>query len=94
MFAAALAGLARLDPAVAQSYGADVQGDNAWTRAIDRAAAQGRPGEVLVLSAVGLQTQDWRGVSPAALFHIVNALRVAGLGSTARMVAAEAVTRA
>jgi len=94
MFAAALAGLARLDPAVAQSYGADVQGDNAWTRAIDRAAAQGRPGEVLVLSAVGLQTPDWRGVSPAALFHIVNALRTVGLGSTARMVAAEAVTRA
>lgn len=94
MFAAALAGLARLDPAVAQSYGADVQSDNVWVRAIGRAAAQGRPGEVLVLSAVGLQTQDWRGVSPAALFHIVNALRVVGLGSTARMVAAEAVTRA
>jgi hypothetical protein len=94
MFAAGLAGLARLDPAVAQSYGADVQGDNKWTRAIDRAAAEGRPGEVLVLSAVGLQTQDWRSVSPAALFHIVNALRIVGLGSTARMVAAEAVTRA
>jgi len=46
---------------------------------------KGRPGEVLVLSAVGLQAQDWRSVSPAALFHIVNALRVVGLGSTARM---------
>ena len=94
MFAAGLAGLGKLDAAVAQSYGADVQGDNGWTRAIDRAAAEGRPGEVLVLSATGLQTPDWRGVSPAALFHIVNALRVVGLGSTARMVAAEAVTRA
>ena len=94
MFAAGLAGLARLDPAVAQSYGVDLQGDNGWTRAIDRAAAEGRPGEVLVLSAVGLQAQDWRSVSPGALFHIVNALRVVGLGSTARMVAAEAVTRA
>jgi len=40
MFAAGLAGLARLDPAVAQSYGADVQGDNGGTRAIDRAAAE------------------------------------------------------
>jgi hypothetical protein len=94
MFAAGLAGLGRLDASVAQSYGADVQDNNSWTRAIDRAAAEGRPGEVLVLSAVGLQTQDWRGVSPAALFHIVNALRAVGLGSMARMVAAEAVTRA
>jgi len=49
---------------------------------------------VLVLSAVGLQAQDWRSVSPAALFHIVNGAPCRGLGSTARMVAAEAVTRA
>jgi hypothetical protein len=94
MFAAGLAGLGRIDPSVAQSYGVDLQSDNGWTRAIDRAAAQGRPGEVLVLSAVGLQTQDWRGVPSAAVFHIVNALRIVGLGSMARMVAAEAVTRA
>ena len=43
-------------PASAQSYGVDVAGENSWTRAIDRAAAEGRPGEVLVLSAVGMQT--------------------------------------
>ena len=94
MFAAGLAGLGRVDPAVAQSYGVDLRGENAWTRAIDRAAAEGRPGEVLVLCATGLQTNDWRGVSPVAIFHIVNALRVSGLGGMARMVAAEAVTRA
>jgi hypothetical protein len=40
-----------------------------------------------------MQTTDWRGVSPQAVFHIVNALRVVGLGGWARMVAAEAVTR-
>ncbi|HEX4693888.1 hypothetical protein [Sphingomonas sp.] len=93
MFAAGLAGLARLDNSVAQNYGVDVAGENSWTRAIDRAAAEGRPGEVLLLSAVGMQTTDWRGVSPQAVFHIVNALRVVGLGGMARMVAAEAVTR-
>ena len=53
MFAAGLAGLGRLDASVAQSYGVDVGGENSWTRAIDRAAAEGRPGEVLVLSAAG-----------------------------------------
>lgn len=94
MFAAGLAGLGRLDAAVAQAYRVDIAGENAWTRAIDRAAAEGRPGEVLLLCATGMQTTDWRGVSPRALFHIVNALRVVGLGGMARMVAAEAVTRA
>lgn len=93
MFAAGLAGLARLDTSVAQNYGVDIAGENSWTRAIDRAAAEGRPGEVLVLCAVGMQTTDWRGVSPQAVFHVVNALRVVGLGGMARMVAAEAVTR-
>jgi hypothetical protein len=93
MFAAGLAGLGRLDAGVAQNYGVDVGGENSWTRAIDRAAAEGRPGEVLVLSAVGMQTTDWRGVSPQAVFHVVNALRVVGLTGWARMVAAEAVTR-
>jgi hypothetical protein len=93
MFAAGLAGLGRLDASVAQSYGVDAAAENSWTRAIDRAAAEGRPGEVIVLSAVGMQTTDWRGVSPQAVFHIVNALRVVGLSGWARMVAAEAVTR-
>ena len=93
MFAAGLAGLGRLDPAVAQSYDVDVSGANSWTRAIDQAAAHGRPGEVVILAGVGMQTPVWRGVSPQALFHIVNALRVVGLGGMARMVAAEAVTR-
>ena len=94
MFAAGLAGLGKIDASVAASYGVDVQGDNSWTRAIDRAAAEGRPGEVLLLSAVGMQTPSWRGMPPAGLFHFVNALRVVGLGGLARMVAAEAVTRA
>ncbi|MEO5492984.1 MAG: hypothetical protein ABIR08_03035 [Sphingomonas sp.] len=93
MFAAGLAGLGRLDLSAAQSSGVDVAAQNSWTRKIDRAAAEGRPGEVLMLSAVGMQTTDWRGVSPQAVFHIVNALRVVGLGGWARMVAAEAVTR-
>lgn len=93
MFAAGLAGLGRLDIDAAKEAGVDVAAENSWTRAIGRAAAEGRPGEVLVLSAVGMQTTDWRGVSPQAVFHVVNALRTVGLSGWARMVAAEAVTR-
>lgn len=93
MFAAGLAGLGRLDPAAASGYGVDVGETNSWTRAIERAAAERRPGEVLVLAGVGMQTPVWGGVSPTALYHTVNALRVVGLGGVARMVAAEAVTR-
>jgi hypothetical protein len=93
MFAAGLAGLGRLDPSAATGYGVDVAGQNSWTRAIDSAAAERRPGEVLVLASVGMQTRVWQGVSPTALYHIVRALRTVGLGGMARMVAAEAVTR-
>lgn len=93
MFAAGLAGLGRLNPSAASGYGVDVTGQNSWTRAIDRAAAERRPGEVLVLASVGMQTRVWQGVSPTALYHIVGALRTVGLGGMARMVAAEAVTR-
>ncbi|WP_375396113.1 hypothetical protein [uncultured Sphingomonas sp.] len=96
MFLAGLAGLGKLDgaEAAARSYGVDLAGVNSWTRAIDAAARERRPGEVLVLAAVGMQTPDWSGVPPEALFHIVRALRVVGLGGMARMIAAEAVTRA
>lgn len=93
MFAAGLAGLGRLDPGIAAATGVDVSEGNSWIRAIERAAAEGRPGEVLILAGVGMQTPGWQGVSPTALYHIVNALRVVGLGGTARMIAAEAVTR-
>ena len=93
MFAAGLAGLGRLDAGIASSYGVDTAGENSWTRAIDRAAAEGRPGEVLILSAVGMQSRVWQGVPPVVLYHVVNALRVVGLGGMARMIAAEAVTR-
>ncbi|MFV1919853.1 hypothetical protein VPH46_10560 [Sphingomonas sp. MJ1 (PH-R8)] len=95
---AGLAGLGRL-PAedateLAQSLGVPIGAENAWTRAITLAAGRDQPGTVLVLAAVGMQTRDWRGVSPQALFHIVAALRAVGLEGEARMIAAEAIARA
>ncbi|MCC2976371.1 hypothetical protein LK533_06750 [Sphingomonas sp. PL-96] len=95
---AGLAGLGRLpeDAAadLAQSLEVPVGAENAWTRAISLAAGRDQPGAVLVLAAAGMQTADWRGVSPQALFHIVAALRAVGLEGEARMIAAEAIARA
>ena len=97
MFFAALAGLGRLTPADiergAQAMDVRVGAENSWTRALNRAALERQPATVLLLSAVGMQTPSWRGVSPEALYHILAALRAAGLEGNARMVAAEALTR-
>ena len=98
LFFAGLAGLGRLGPdeaeRIARSLEVRVGDENAWTRALDAAAARREPGSVLLLCAIGMQTGDWRGVSPEALYRIVAALRQVGLGGEARMIAAEAIARA
>ena len=40
-----------------------------------------------------MQTGDWAGVPPAALYRIIGALRAVGLTGEARMIAVEALTR-
>ncbi|ODP37900.1 hypothetical protein [Sphingomonas turrisvirgatae] len=88
MLAAAMAGMGRVT-------GANAPGgvDNAWTRAIALAAERRQPGTVVLLAAIGMQTQAWAGVSPTALYHITRALTRVGLDSYARMIAVEAMTR-
>ena len=94
---AGLTGLGRFDFADAGRASAALQVglgvQNSWTREITAASARGEQGTVLVLAAAGMQTADWRGVSPLALFHIVSALRRVGLEGEARMIAAEAIAR-
>ncbi len=94
---AGLAGLNRIAAGEVEGAARDldvaVGRRNGWTIAIDAAALRGDAGTVLLLAAVGMQTRDWRGVSPEALFHIVAALRAAGLEGEARMIAAEAIAR-
>ena len=53
-----------------------------------------QPATVILLAAVGMQTKNWGGVPPAALYRIVAALRAVGLGGEARMIAVEALSRA
>lgn len=97
MLTAALAGLGQLDggdtAALAGALKIDFDGQNSWTRAIHRAAEQRQPATVLLLAAVGMQTPNWHGVSPEALYHIVASLRQVGLDGQARMIAVEALTR-
>ncbi|GAA0663991.1 hypothetical protein [Sphingomonas insulae] len=97
LFFAGLAGLGRLSAddieRAAAALDVRIGAENSWTRAIDRAAAEGQQGTVVVLAAIGMQTPAWRGVSPAMLYRIVGALRSVGLEGEARMIAAEALAR-
>jgi len=97
MFFAGMAGLGRLsaDDIERGARDLDVQIgiDNAWTRALARAAQGRQQGTVLVLAAIGMQTPQWQGVPPEALYNIVTALRAVGLQAEARMIAAEALAR-
>jgi hypothetical protein len=93
LLAAALAGLGRIGADQAAGAGLRPGAEDVWTAAIDRAARARAPGAVALLAGVGMQTQSWRGVTPAYLFRIVRALRAVGLEHEARMIAAEAVAR-
>ena len=64
-----------------------------WTRTIDEAAKRGQAGTVRVMAATGMQTGDWTKVPAAQLMHALIAMRRTGQDFTARMVAAEAMSR-
>jgi hypothetical protein len=98
MLIAALAGLSRLpaqDAAtLAQDNGVPLAANSRWARAIGQAAQRGETATVALLAAVGMQGDDWRKLPPAHLYHIVAALHRVGLDPEARMIAAEAISRA
>lgn len=97
LFLAGAAGLGRMSAndaeRAAKALDLRIGAINAWTRAIDAAAAQNQPATVMLLAAIGMQARDWRGVPPENLYHIVASLRATGLEGYARMIAAEAVGR-
>ncbi|EZP72928.1 putative uncharacterized protein precursor [Sphingomonas paucimobilis] len=98
MLIAALAGLSRMDAqkaaALAQDNGFQLAPASRWARAIGQAAARGEKGSVALLAAVGMQTAEWSRLPPGHLYHIIAALHRVGLDPEARMIAAEAITRA
>ena len=98
LLAAALAGLGRIDDDDAVrangAFNLDFQRESNWSRQLERAARAQRIGLVALISAIGMQADSWAGIPPRHLYHIVRAYRLAGREPEARMIAAEAVTRA
>jgi hypothetical protein len=94
---AGLMGLGRVDPQTARGFAdkleVDLARETRWTRAIDAAAASENPVLVALLVGFGMQGSGWDKMTPLHLYHIISALRRAGLEGEARMIAAEAVAR-
>lgn len=94
---AGLAGLGRISTDTANSlnqrYGLGLGHVTSWTKMIDAAAARGQGATALVLTGTGFQTAVFDRVPAAHLYHSVAALQRTGQGFTARMIAAEALSR-
>ncbi|HEY6661718.1 MAG TPA: hypothetical protein VIZ66_02240 [Sphingomicrobium sp.] len=92
-----LAGLGRISVDAAQNLsrrnGLGLGRQSVWTRMIDAAAGRGQPASVLVLAGTGLQTRDFLGIPGAHMYHIVSGLIRTRQDYTARMIAAEALSR-
>ena len=94
---AGLAGLGRISTDTANSLnrrnGLGLGATTSWTRSIDASAGRGQAGTVLVLTGTGFQTANWDRVPSAHLYHAISALKRTGQDFTARMIAAEAMSR-
>jgi hypothetical protein len=97
LLVAGLAGLGRISTDTANSlnqrYGLGLGHVTSWTKMIDAAAGRGQGGTVLVLTGTGFQTPQFDRVPAAHLYHAISALNRTGQGFTARMIAAEALSR-
>ncbi len=60
---------------------------------IDAAAGRGQAATVLLLAGTGFQTAQWKDVPASHMFHVTAALEHTGQDFTARMIAAEALSR-
>jgi hypothetical protein len=94
---AGLAGLGRISTDTAnslnRSYGLGLGATTNWTRAMDASAGRREAGTVLVLTGTGFQTPSWDKVPSSHLYHAISALAHTGQDFTARMIAAEALSR-
>ena len=97
LLVAGLFGLGRISADTANSlnsrYGLGLGRASNWTRMIEAAATRRQGGTVLVLTGTGFQTRAFDQVPAAHLYHAVSALNRTGQGFTARMIAAEALSR-
>jgi hypothetical protein len=97
LLVAGLAGLGRIDSSTANSlnrrYGLGLSRQSSWTNMIDAAAGRGQAGTVLVLTGTGFQTPRFEQLPAAHMFHAITSLKRTGQDFTARMIAAEALSR-
>ena len=97
LLVAGLAGTGRIDIALAgkldEAYGLGLGRSNNWTRIARQAAAGDQPGSAVLLAAVGLQSGRIERLPPAHLFRALAAMRATGLDWSARMIAAELLSR-
>ena len=97
LLVAGLAGLGRISTDTANSLnrrnGLALGHVTSWTKMIDAAAARGQGGTVLVLAGTGFQAPQFDRMPSSHVYHAVSALSRTGLGFTARMIAAEALSR-
>jgi hypothetical protein len=97
LLVAGLAGLGRIDTNTANSlnqrYGLGLGHQSSWTRMIDAAAGRGQSGTVRVLMGTGFQTSAFDQVPASHMYHAIMALKRTGQDFTARMIAAEGLSR-
>ena len=97
MLVAGLAGSGRISAATANAlnrrYGLGLGRVTSWTRIMDAAAGRGQAGTVLVLMGTGFQTPSFEHLPSAHLYHAVAGLERTNQDFTARMIAAEALSR-
>ena len=97
LLVAGLAGLGRISTDTANSlnrrHALGLGRVNGWTRMIDAAAARGQSASVLVLTGTGFQTTAFSQVPAAHMYHAIAGLKRTGQDFTARMIAAEALSR-
>lgn len=97
LFLAGVAGLGRADSDAISEFAdqldVDLNKQTRWTKAIERAAKAKQPGTVAILAGLALRDRSWKQMEPYRLYHIISALREAGLEAEARMIAAEAIGR-
>jgi hypothetical protein len=92
-----LVGLGRINVRAAnnlnQRYGLGLGRHSSWTRTIDEAGRLHQAGTILLLTGTGMQSSDFNHLPAAHLYHSLVALERSGQDFTARMIAAEALSR-
>ena len=97
LLVAGLAGLGRINTDTANSlnrrFGLGLSRQSSWTRMIDAAAGRGQAGTVLVMTGTGFQTPRFGQLPAVHMYHAITSLKRTGQDFTARMIAAEALSR-